>query len=212
MSKKRYQSKTCIAAVKLRNGKIRMGGDRKVSADWSFSYKCPKPKISKKANGMIVGGSGSSALCKLIVDVFNPPDVTTNNLDIYMFYKFLPDLEKFLKSMPGYKDHFKNFILDSDDYAQFLIAFYGQLFILDIFAVGGKLEGDDINISIGRLSLDDVPAPFAIGCGSASALPILVELSKGKGYNTKEDLDRAMELAAEISPGCDNEFDFLTED
>jgi ATP-dependent protease HslVU (ClpYQ) peptidase subunit len=203
-------SRTCISIVKNRRGKLIMAGDRRVSGDWSFCYKCPYPKIKKKNNGILIGASGDSALCKLVVDIFDPPQIDVRDLEIYMYYKLLPDLNKLIKSQPGYSDEHKLLRIAPTEACSCLIGIKGRVFTVDINnPLGEHVEAIS---TLGRIIVDDAPIPYAIGCGSASSLPILLAEHNELGYNTREGLEKAMMIAAEISPGCSAEpFDFIQE-
>lgn len=201
-------SRTCISIIKNRSGHLMMAGDRRVSEGWGFSYKCPYPKISKKNNGMLIGASGDSGLCKLIVDVFEPPRIEVSDIQIYMYYKFLPAVTKLIKQQPGYQDSDKLLRIAVDEQCFALIGLQGQAYTLNIF----NPEEDVRGAGLGRIVIDDAPLPYSIGCGSATALPILMFEKKRLGYSTKEHLTSAMELAGEISPGCDKSIDYIKED
>lgn len=203
------QSKTCIALIKTRNGKLLMAGDRKVSCDWGFSYQCPNPKIKKKENGMLVGASGDSGLCKLIVDIFEPPVIQYNDIDNYMYYDYQKALEKLLKQQIGYKDSHNLVKLPPETYCMVLIGIEGKAYTVEI---SNHSETGD-NSDSTSIIIDDAPIPYAIGCGSTSAIPILFSSKTSTGVNTKEQLKLAMSIAAEISPGCGSEpFDFIQDD
>lgn len=207
MNKKK--SHTCIAIIKDKTGSLLMAGDRKVSADWSFSYKCPFPKIRHCWNGMLVGASGDSGLCKQIVDIFEPPSkIEAEDLDIYMNYSYIPALFKHLKNLPGYTDEHKILRLAKDESCSVLIGIEDRAFIVEI----GNPEEDIKEMVLSRIILDDVPLPFVIGCGAATAFPILLAECNSKGYNTKLTLTKAMQIAAEISPGADNNIDYRPEE
>lgn len=184
-----------------------MAGDRRVSCDWGFSYKCPYPKIKKKENGILIGASGDSGLCKLVVDIFEPPEIDTD-VETYMFFKFLPRLTALIKSQPGYQDEHKLLRLSSEESCSMLVAAQGRLFTVDISNPEGDLEK---STTIGRIILDDAPIPYAIGCGSSTALPILFAEQRKDGYNTKEGLINAVEIACEVSPGCSLPLDLIQE-
>lgn len=198
-------SKTCIALCKNKAGQLIMAGDRKVSCDWSFSFKCPFPKIRQSWNGILTGASGDSGLCKQIVDVFEPPKIEPDDLDLYMNYHYIPALYKHLKTLPNYTDEHKIIRLAEEEACSVLLGIRNRAFIVDI----SNPESHSKENPISRITFDDVPIPFVIGCGAASAMPILLEEYNRKKYNTKEVLTRAMEIAAEISPGCDNNLDYI---
>lgn len=203
------QSRTCIAIIKNKSGKIVMAGDRRVSEHWGSAYKCPGPKIRKKKNGILIGASGDSGLCKLIVDVFQPPKIRVEDTDTYMFFQFQPELINILASQPGYVKDKKVLDLPPNTLCVALVCVNGRAYIVNISNV--IEEGVHATPHGGVLIIDDAPIPYAIGCGGASAVPILISEKKKLGYSTKEHLKQAMEIAAEISPGCDNSVNFISE-
>lgn len=209
MNKK--QSRTIIAAIKNRKGKIIMAGDRRVSLDWGSSYLCPYPKIKKLTNGILIGASGDSGLCKLCIDGFNQEYEIQTDPDTYMYHWFIPDLVKLLKRQPGFVDEHKLLRLAVGEACTILIACLGRLYTIDI----SNPEEDVKEYSMARVVLDDAPLPFAIGCGADSALPLLNKQYDINGYNTKEDLENAVQYACKVSPGCapnrDQTIDFIQE-
>jgi len=202
--KNKKQSRTIIAAVKTRRGKILMAGDRRVSCDWGYAYVCPKPKIRKTDAGLLVGGSGDSGLCKLLVDIFEPAEIRTD-AQTYMFYTFLPQLNKFLKQQPGYVNEHKLLTLGNNEHCCLLVACLGELYTVD---VQGVIASEDVILS--RITVDDAPIPYAIGCGS-EALKVLELRLKETGYSTKEHLIEAVEVACQTSPGCGLPLDIVSE-
>ncbi len=197
-------SRTCIAAIVSRRGKIIMAGDRRCSWDWGFAQSCPTPKIIKH-NGFLLGGTGSSDFLELILEGFTfDQDIT--DLKQYLLFSFKSKLTKFL-TQHGYRDQHSMLQLPQSVSAEILLGKDGKLFIIS-FTPGNTESGlnEPSIISIGQVS-----APFAVGCGAPSAIPILINKLKEVGYSTKEHLELAMQSAADISPGCDNQFDFLTE-
>lgn len=207
------KSKTCIAAIKTRNGRLLMGADRQVSEDWGFSYKCPYPKIKKFNNGILVGASGDSGLCKLMIDGLYQhdwPGVETDT-DTYMYYTFIPAVHKLIKSQPGYTDQHKLLLLAMDESCTMMVGIKGRLYIIDICNPEEEYKESPIT----RIVLDDLPIPFAIGCGAGPAYEYLSTKKQENRFNTKEDLDKAIRRACEVSPGCGlndkNEPDIITE-
>lgn len=206
-------SRTCIAVIRLKNGKVLMAGDRRVSCDWGFSYTCPYPKIAKKENGILIGASGDSGLCKLCVDVFEPPELIvpanskTNDTLTYMYWTFLPALTKLIKSQPGYIDEHRILRLALNESCSLLVAVTGDVYQVDIM----NPEEDIKEYSLGRIIIDDAPAPFAIGCGADTAYSVLLNKKKEHKHNTKEHLIQAVEQACEVSPGCGLPIDIISE-
>ena len=198
------KSRTCIAIARLSNGKIIMGGDRRVSEDWGFAYKCPNPKVRKSWNGILTGASGDSGLCKFIVDIFEPPKIETDDIDTYMYWNYLPALNKLLKSIPGYKDAHNLLKITEDEYCRAIVVVSDKAYTVEILS--------NSDSELGKIIIDDAPLPYAIGCGASSAIPVLLDEFNQKGYNTKAGLTKAMAIAAELSPGCDANIDLLVGD
>lgn len=200
-------SKTCIAIIKLRSGHVMMAGDRRVSCEDGSVFQCPNPKISKKQNGILIGASGDSFLCKFLVDIFCPPELIDGDIDYYMFNLFLPALDRVLKKMPGFKDAHNLLRLPKQSYCLALVVVDGKSYTL--LLQNDSKSGDEDNSSI---QIDDIPTPFAIGCGANSAIPKLEETKTSTGCNTKEQLTQAMLLAAQLNSGCDDSIDYIKED
>lgn len=201
------KSKTCIAVCRLKSGEILMAGDRRISMDDGSIYKAPKPKIKKTWNGILTGASGTSGLCKTIVDMFEPPKVETEDTDLYMYYHYVPELHKHLKQIPGFTNEHRMLSLASSEGCDVLVVVQDFGYIINIYSEGAD-EGRGIVLS--RIQLDDAPIPYAIGCGAISALPVLIDECKSKGYNTKTGLIKAMNIAADLNNGCDNSIDYIS--
>lgn len=199
------QSKTCIGLIKQKNGRLIMAGDRRVSTSYGTGFTSPVPKIEKKENGMLIGASGDGDICHILVTGFEPPNIPEKaNLNDYMLFTYLPSLKHFFKEGFDWISKEKLFEMPSDVVCHALIGVRGIAYDLLIY-------NDDLPETKGRIALDRVPTPFVVGCGTISAYPILKQELKDKGYNSKEGLRLALETAAEINDGCDNNIDFIGE-
>lgn len=183
-----------------------MAGDRRISVGETECYKSEIPKISKTWNNILIGASGDSAICELIVNVFEPPKIESD-IQTYMYFIFLPQFIKLLKSQSGFSDEHKNLRIAVDEECSALIGIKGQVYLLEIF----NPEKDVKESSLGRAVLTVAPTPYAIGCGDIPALSLLTEEKKRLGHNTKERLSLAMEISSQLSTGCDNEIDYRQE-
>lgn len=214
------QSHTCISVIKTKSGKLIMAGDRRSSFGWDRAEVMDRPKISAIKNGerknakgklynsgdILLGATGSGSLCTLLVDVLQVPDIDTDS-DTYMFFKFKEAIFKLLVNQ-NYTDKDKNLHIPPDMAVELVVGLQGTVYTVNIdnpYSTDSVAKG-------GLIQIDVVSTPYATGCGGASALPILLANKKLKGYNTREDLKLAMEIAADISPGCDNEIDYRSED
>lgn len=203
---KKMQSKTCIAVIKLKNGKALMAGDRRGSWDWGLARPLPHPKIIKIA-GFLIGGTGDCTLLDLILaNLALQIETDKDTIEDYMHNGFKSELTSLLKKH-GYRDEHNLLRLQSDSSLELLVAKHGKLF--SVIIQGGY--NPDIVMEPSIIGVMETALPHAVGCGGASALPILIAHMDGKGYNKKEDLGLAMKVAAEISPGCDNNIDYIGE-
>lgn len=201
---------TCIAIAKNKNGRIMMAGDRRVSSDWSNAFDLPatSPKIKKDDSGILMGGAGSANLLTILTKVMIPPDRGTEDLDVYMQFKFKDALKKAL-IISGYKDEHNLLKLDQDGDMGAILVLEHRVFLLDVrhpdeFSQHG-------NILTGIIEILEGPLPYAVGCGADLAKGALLAEKKRLGYNTRDGLRLAMEIAADISPGCSNQVDIISE-
>ncbi len=190
------QSRTCITAIKTKRGKLVMAGDRRASWDWSQAHNCTQAKVMKR-DGVLIGATGDSALCKLFVEVMDIPTIDVTDTDTYMYYKFQQALVRTLKQQVGYADTHKNLCIPSDVSCQLLVAVLGRLYTIEI-----SNPDPDKERSGGLISIDDAPIPFAIGCGALASLGVLHGKLMEHGQLTKEDLILSLQVACELSPGC----------
>jgi hypothetical protein len=206
---KRKISRTVIAAIKNRQGRVFMGADRQSSYDWGQAELMERPKI-RKENGILVGASGDGGLCTLLVDVMEFPIMEGKDTDLYMFYTFKPRLLNMLLAH-GYRDEHKLLRIPGDLSCGLLVAVKGKLYKVDIQNMDQTSPH-----SHGEISIDSAPFPNAIGCGDIPAIVSLKKDAKQLGYSTKEHLIEAIQLACEISPGCgiipNNKVDIIGED
>jgi hypothetical protein len=192
----RKTSRTCIAICKNRRGKLMMAGDRLCSYDWGHAVYADRPKIAKK-NNILIGASGDSGLCTLLIDIMVLPESSVKDPDKYMFFIFREALVKLLKSS-GYIDEDKLLRIPGDTSCNALVGIHGKVYTIDIH----NSNPDHPAKQIGDIVIDPAPVLSAIGCGSIPALASLIKDKKALGYNTKEHLEEAVLLACEMSPGC----------
>lgn len=199
----RKQSRTCIAAIRSRSGKIIMAGDRRVSWDFSQAQTMSRPKINKRG-GVILGGTGDGFLCSLIIDIMDIPEVT-ENLDDYIFNKFRRSITKIIKENGMVTEHGQLKIPSEMD-AEIVIAISGKLYQAIISNPDPEKEA-----SSGLISLDEVSLPYATGCGGKVAWGSLLTQQRIDKYPKREHLKIALEIAAEVSPGCNAVIDVMSE-
>jgi ATP-dependent protease HslVU (ClpYQ) peptidase subunit len=197
------QSRTVIAVIKNKKGKLIMAGDRQASLDWGMGVTMPRPKINKR-NKILLGATGSGGLCTLFVDVMEIPDIETD-LDTYMFYVFRKSMMKALKSQ-GYVDKDGSLRLPVDTYCELVIGMQGKCY--SVIVSNGDLAEDHYG---SQIMIDENPVPYATGCGGLPALGVLKGKLLEEGQNTQEHLELAVKVACDISPGCGLPLDIIKE-
>lgn len=197
------QSRTCIAVIKNKRGKLMMAGDRRATWDFSQSQKMPRPKVSKR-DGLLLGGTGDGALCTLIVDIMPILSYEDQELDNYMFNDFRKQLIKTLKQQ-GYTDEHNLLKLPRDTDAEIIVGIRGRVYQVII-----NNPDPDNHYTVGQVSIDEVNVPYAAGCGGSLAWGALLE-SVDSQYSYKERLERALNIAASVSPGCGDGIDIINE-
>ncbi len=206
----RKQNGTCIAAIKSRTGKIVMAADRRASWDMSQAQTMPRAKLVYR-NGLILAGTGDGFLCHLIVDILDfPPYLSDYDQDSYLHGDFYNSIRRLL-DRKGMMDKDKMLKIPVDVDAEILIACGGRLYLMDIFN-----PSDTDNYPHGLITLDEAALPFAAGCGGQLAWGALLQqdkLLKEKGLklSNTDRLIQALNVAADVSPGCNNIIDICTE-
>lgn len=207
------KSMTVIAVCKNKKGKLMMGGDRRVSWGYHFSQSMEVPKISKK-DGILLGATGTGDLCSLFVEDggFEIPEREVKHINKYMYHIFKPAVMKFLVNQGyGHKDQHKapRLELPPDFYCEVVIGIDGECWSMVI----ENPMPDDSSVLAGHVSIGRVSVPYATGCGGHGTADAIIkyEIQK-KGYITKDEFKTALEVVADISPGCDGRIDILLED
>jgi len=203
---KKRKSRTCIAAIKVRN-KVMMAADRRSSWDFSQAQTMIKPKILKR-NGLILAATGDGYLCSLLVERLDIPGdpLHTDDLDTYMFESLHAHITKLLLRK-GFKDgHNQLSIPGEDSGCELLVGVKGRLFNYVI----SNPEPENKDRSLGEIQVDELNLPYASGCGGALAWGSLLTTDK-VDMKPKDRLTLALEVAAHVSPGCDNNIDIVGE-
>lgn len=188
-------SHTCLAMLRDDKGKLWFAGDRRQSWGMHKAQKSPRPKVTKR-NGILFAGTGNSAICDLLTEQFDPPFYNNEEYPdsyVYMYKLFMPELLKSLNK-EGWIKLDEGRCLISSGSASIIIGVGSDLFELDL---------DDESIAF-----VPVDAPYATGCGGMYALGSLLTTERGKGSPRKR-LQLALEVAAEMSPGCDSNVDVI---
>ena len=209
---KRKISNTCIAVLKHR-GKLYFGADRRASWGFDQAQSMPRPKVVKRS-GVILAGTGDGALCGLIVDIMDIPEVYKDS-DMYMNHDFYYAVRKILLQK-GFADEHKLLKIPGDMSAQIVVGVNHRCYIVDIQNMDSSKDS-----TIGSITIDEVNLPYGTGCGGQWAwgvIDCLQDLLEDKinyifplGYSPKSILLKALQTAAKYSPGCDGIFDIVSE-
>lgn len=200
----KLKSGTCIAAIKTKRGKIMMAGDRRMSWGFHQAQKTPEPKVVKR-DGLLFGGTGSCYLLTLINQIFVVPDRGKNDPTKYMHNVFHKALVRFLCSKGFGDSKTNNLKFPADLSAEILVACKGKLFSV---IVGN--EGDSPH-DAGFVMIDEISLPYGTGCGGSLAWGSLLTTAPIATITDREKLIKALQVAAEVSPGCDDDIDIVSE-
>lgn len=191
----RKHSHTCLAMIRDNKGVLWFAGDRRQSWGMHKAQKSPRPKVTKR-NGILFAGTGNSAICDLLTEQFEPPFYNEKEYPdsyTYMYKLFMPELLDFLER-EGWMKKEDGRCLNCDSMASIIVGVKSDLYELDLD-----------NESIAFVPVD---APYATGCGGMYALGSLLTTERSKGL-PKKRLQLALEVAAEMSPGCDSNVDII---
>lgn len=190
---------TCIIGCKDKYGTLWMAGDRQVTSGRD-KHKKSDPKITIK-NNMLVGCSGHSDICSIVLELFEPPIRNAGDSAFkYLHNEYLPSLTL----------HLKHYLLEtnlgSDTPRQRILSQLSECFTILI-----GLEGELFSIdSTGkRLRIYKESELEAIGCGAQTARISFRAINKVSKRAIDKKLKLALELTAESNTGCDNNIDVL---
>lgn len=203
---KRIVSNTCLLAVKGPNGKAYLAGDRRASWGFSQAQALPKPKVSKR-NNTLLAGTGDSFLCTLIVDImqFEPfPDDGEIDLDSYINHYIYQCTHDTLR-VHGLADKDGSLKIPGDLSAEILMIVERHLYSIQIFNPDPISEAPN-----GIIAIDELSFPYGTGCGGQWAWGAYQALDKCVIMPIKNKIRQAMEVAANNSPGCDNNIDIVS--
>ena len=218
------QTGTCIAVIKGRNGKLIMAGDRRASWHFGHAEKMNRPKIAAVKDGLrldqnenplksgdiLLGATGNGSMCSLLVDILDVPEIQ-GDVQHYMFFTFREKIQRLLLNQ-GYGDKEKNLFIPPDSSCELVVGIKGHIYTVNVDNPYDDSIREFHSSRGGLIQIDEVSAPYATGCGGPSALPILLAEKKREKCSKKEHLQLAMEIAADISPGCDRNIDYVREE
>lgn len=204
---KRLKSQTCVAVLRSqRTKKLLMAADRRVSWSDGQVQKMPHPKVSKRED-VLLAGTGDSYLCDLIVHTMPIQPVPSGLSTMeYMHKIFLRNLRGYLVDK-GFKDEHNNLAMPEDFSAEICVGITGQLYSVSIYQPDRLSEYGLLGlIEIGELNL-----PYATGCGGHLAWGSLLTTERLGGLKDRERLQLALQVASDVSSGCDNNIDIISE-
>jgi hypothetical protein len=207
MSIKGPKSNTCIAIIKVKKGKNKgklvFAADRRISWGFSQAQVMPESKLVKR-NGLIMGATGASYLGQLIMDYVELPSIKELSPKDYMNTVFYKNVVELLKSK-GFVNKDGNIKLPKDFAIELVVGYRGKLFSIVI----GNDDDDDLHKQ-GIILIDEVNIPYATGCGGQLAWGSLLTTERTK-IAEENRLILALNVAAEVSPGCDDNIDIVME-
>jgi hypothetical protein len=125
-----------------------------------------------------------------------------------MHYKFHKSLKRVLLDM-GMVDEHKLLKVPVDSSTELVIACSGDLYSVE---VGNPYDSvyDNKGCSGGLIQITELSVPYATGCGGQLAWGSLLT-TENLAMKDKERLELALKVAAKVSPGCDDNIDFVSE-
>ncbi len=200
-SRSKKTSNTCLAVIRdfkikgKRRGELVFAADRRISWGVHHSQIGVRPKVIKR-NGVILAGCGLSYLCDLVCELTPIPD--KGKMDGFQFVHdvLVPEVRHVLMTK-GFGTKDGNLDLPDEFSSVILVGIDKQLFEMSIDASTGVV-------------IDAIDAPYAHGCGGSYALGSL-KTTESLNMDVESRLQVALSIAAELSPGCDNNIDIVRE-
>ena len=188
----KMKSNTCLAVLKDKKGKLWFAGDRRQSWGMHKAQHSPRSKVTKR-NGVLLAGTGTSSTCDLLTDQFPIPDIIEDSY-YYMHSVFMPKLLEFLRENHYVKKDERK--LQGEGHAVILVGVNSELY--EVYLDSHHIEFGCVN------------TPYAHGCGGSYAIGSLLTTAKlNKKMSEKQRLTLALEVAASVSPGCDDSVDII---
>lgn len=190
---------TVIVASKLKNGKLVLGADRRITSS-AGKYRSPVPKIEKR-QGLIIGAAGDSYAGAIVqsICIFPARDQALSTLE-YLYISVMPELVRQLRvnNIMHPADNRLNVELDNEDAG-----------ISVLLGLDNKLF--EIMIDSRLFAIEPVPTPYAIGSGAPYALGAMTAMDKSK-ISVPNRIKEAIRIASVYDQHCDSEVDFVYED
>lgn len=198
-------SNTCLAIVRDDKGKLHLAGDRRISWGYHKAQVMVRPKVMKR-DGLLLAGTGVSAICTEVVALFPIPEVSpTIDVEIYINEIFIPNLMNFL-----HDKHYMHPVERRLHYKEELLRHGVEEWFGALILIGIKGQVFELTVDNDVIAADLVDAPTAAGCGGELALGSLLTTEKTK-MPAKKRLITALTVAASVSPGCDHNIDIVSE-
>lgn len=208
---KKRKSNTCIAIIKNTNGKVLVAADRRVSWDDGQYQTMSFPKVYKR-DGLILAATGDGFLCELFTKHMPiPKQKEDQDVDSYI-YKTL--YEQILYTLAEYQfvDEHGNLNIPTDVNVEIIVVLKHRVFSIDI---DDPAEGTH-TFPTGLVSITENSVPYAVGCGGHLAWGALLAYNKINGFkirmSAKTRLTLALQVASDVSNGCDSNIDIICED
>jgi len=201
MINNRIISNTCLAVLrekfdKKKKGELVFAADRRISWGSSQYQSMTYPKVRKR-NGFILAGTGDAYLCDLIVQLTNLPDIPKGmKIFNYVHQVFRRCMEETLieNGLKGEKDS---------------IGIPEKMSAIVLLGVNRELFEISVDDSYG-IVINPINAPYGHGCGGDYALGSL-KTTENLKMSSEDRLTIALNVASELSAGCDNKIDIVRE-
>lgn len=180
-------SGTCIVAL-VHNGKVHMGGDRRMSSGASFT-KMKEPKIHESSGGFIFGSSGNAAFLQILKYLSPPIREENTDDDVYITRDLAFTIYRKVAEMYG--EEKENIYYPE---GEVIIGYRGEIYFIESYG--------------GAIWLDS--PYYAIGCGGAFALGSLRTSEKLNIKDPKKRIELAICAAADNSMPVDDNIDYLS--
>lgn len=201
MENKRIVSNTCLAVVREKLNKKKLGelvfaADRRISWGSAQFQELVYPKVRKR-NGIILAGTGDSYLCDLVVQLTPIPDIPPKVKVFNYIHQILRECVERTLIENGMKSDKDSLGIPSKMHVAILAGIKGELYEFNICERYGII-------------INQIDAPYGHGCGGDYALGSL-KTTENLKMTSEDRLTVALNVASELSAGCDNKIDIVRE-
>ena len=208
---KKRISNTCILVAEI-DGNLYMAGDRRVAWGFDQAQSMPTAKVNKRQPSLMIGATGHSYLCGIIVDLVEYPKVPARgDAHKYLVEQVIPAIKKKLAEL-GYCSPTGKIILPASHECEAVFCIKSRVFSVEI---GNDFDTDLIDDSYSTIVFGENSLPYGTGCGGQwawGAIDTILDLRNSGAISWKPEvmMRKAMKVAAKYSPGCDSKIDVIS--